>query len=189
MSKNIPETDEVLFKSHFSYRPIRPLSIKEQKFADNISQILNGIQDSVYIAVLPSYLSKDQRTRPLILNRKIIEKITINHGSIPLENLIINANDFDFFIQNLDGNPDKINLIKLIPGTQDFVLIGANRDNGYFLVTHYEVTAKSGNELKSLLGRGDFLDKSGFPLEPLINGAFFCQSKSERVSDKDTVIE
>ncbi len=37
------------------------------------------------------------------------------------------------------------------------LLIGAVQVNGYFLLTHYETEVTNGNELKSLLGRGDFI--------------------------------
>ena len=42
-----------------------------------------------------------------------------------------------------------------IPNSKNFLLIGALQQNGYFIVTHFEVEMLQGNELKSLLGRGD----------------------------------
>lgn len=95
----------------------------------------------------------------LVLSRSIVSS---DHCCLPLENFAITANDWDFIVKNVDGNPDKINLIKTIPGTSDFFVIAANRNNGFFLVTYFEYRAKNGKELKNLLqNKGDSLNKLG----------------------------
>lgn len=58
---------------------------------------------------------------------------------------------------------DKINLIKNIPNSDNFLLIGAVRDNGFYIITHFETEVLQGNELKSLLGRGDLISKDTRP--------------------------
>lgn len=94
------------------------------------------------------------------------------HGQMIPENLIINANDWDGALKNVrdpagkSPDPDKINLLKRIPDSDNVLVIGATRSNGFFMVTHYEVVPKSGNEIKSLLGRGDLLSSSGNALAP-----------------------
>jgi hypothetical protein len=173
-------------KTKFTSIQIRPLSENEQKYRLTVEKILDKTKDDGFIAIIPKFVSADCKSKMILIKRYIIDKITFDHGSILVENLIINANDWDIVLKNVDGNMDKINLIKLFPDSSNYLVIGANRDNGYFLVTHYEVIADAGNELKSLLGRGDSLDKYGFPLEPFVNGTFFRKSEPERVSGKGT---
>jgi hypothetical protein len=72
-------------------------------------------------------------------------------------------------VQSPDGritDSDKINLLKKVPNSDNLLVVGANRDNGFFTVTHYEIVPKSGNEVKSLLGRGDLLSADGDALNP-----------------------
>ena len=141
---------------------IRKLSTKEMRFYIKAQKVCNKQVPKATIAKLPAFVSQDGKKRSLILTRMIIEKIENDHGKIGIENLIINANDWEYVIKNVDGNPDKINLIKTIPGSYNLVTIGANRANGFFMVTHYETSTRSPNKLKNLLqNRGDSLDHTG----------------------------
>lgn len=63
-------------------------------------------------------------------------------------------------MRNVRGNRDKINLI--YPTTDEgFLRIAANRDNGFYIVTHYENIGGKSQKLKNLLEKGDFLDRNG----------------------------
>ena len=116
-----------------------------------------------------------------MLSKDIVLKIRSKHGDIDLANLLINAHDWDHVIKNLDRDKDKINLIKLIPNSDNFLLIGAVRNNGFFILTHFETEVMQGNELKSLLGRGDLISKDTRPGSH--SSSIETSSQSEGVSD------
>jgi hypothetical protein len=113
------------------------------------------------IGKLPGFASLDNKKRNLILSKGIVQKIERDHGNIIFENLIISVNDWDYIIKNVDKNKDKINLIKLIPDSSNLFLVGANRINGYFMLTYYEIIGGKKDKLKSLLLRGDSLNNTG----------------------------
>lgn len=145
-------------KSLFKSPVIRELYENEIKQRTKVRLVLLGKRKKAIIAILPELISHDGKSRPLILHKDIVMKIENDHGKIILENLIINANDWDYVIKNVNGNKDKINLIKILPNTPYFLTIGANRFNGFFTVTHYESRPKTDQTLKNLLhNKGDSL--------------------------------
>lgn len=162
-------------KTKFKSGPIRELSETEALIAFKIKAVIKGEREIENITKLPAFLSNDGEERHLIFSQTISEKIISDHGNIIPENLVINTNDWDVALKNLKAidpntgviatNPDKINLIKRVPKSDNFLVVAALRVNGFFIVTHYEVIPKS-NELKSLLGRGDLLASDGTPLGP-----------------------
>jgi hypothetical protein len=147
-------------KTQFKTKHIRKLNNREKRIITKIVLDLEN-KNTCNIALLPSFVSNDNKKRLLILNNNIINKIEKDHGKIILQNLIINANDWDYVIKNVDKNTDKINLIKVI-NSKGLLLIGANRINGYFMLTYFEITTKnSQTKLKNLLQRGDSLNNTG----------------------------
>lgn len=157
--KNNPVPSEP--KTQFKSPQIRDLKPEEQVSLQKVNAVLNGTSKTEIIAHTPDFVSNDGKERPLVFSSEIANKIK-SHGNLIPENLVLNANDWDYAIKNVDGNPDKINLIKKIPNSDNFLVIGANRDNGYFTVTHFEYSSKNGQELKNLLqNKGDALDKFG----------------------------
>ncbi len=144
-------------KSLFISKQIRKLTRTEGLYVINIVKIIQNKVDKNIISYIPHYVSYDNKIRPLILDINILLKIENKHGKISIENLLINAHDFDYIIRNVDNNIDKINLIKLIPKTNNFLIISAVRINGFFMLTHFVTEGLIGNELKSLLGRGELL--------------------------------
>lgn len=149
-------------KSLFTSLTIRELNTTENYYREKIKSMLLGDFEACTISMLPAFVSNDEKSRSLILKKEIINKIQNDHGRIIYENLIINANNWDYVIRNVEGNVDKINLIKIIPDTPYFLTIGANRVNGYFIVTHYESRPKKINTLKNLLkNKGDSLNHIG----------------------------
>lgn len=149
-------------KSLFISPVIRELNTEENYYKQKIELMLVDDLIVCTISLLPSFVSHDGKRRSLILHKNIINKIDKDHGKMILENLIINANNWDYVIKNVEGNIDKINLIKIIPDTPYFLTIGANRVNGYFVVTHYESRPKKINTLKNLLkNKGDSLNHIG----------------------------
>lgn len=136
--------------------------------------LLNKIERGI-IAVVPGFLSEDGKGRPLIFSRKIARKIIRDHGKFVSENVVINANDWDgalvqvrSYVKGILQRPTskKINLIKKIPNSRNFLLIAAETQNGFFILTHFETVASTSDKLKSLLGRGDLLGPTGTPLGP-----------------------
>lgn len=150
-------------KSQFISKQIRELNEVEKEFLQDLKDFIYLKKDKCIIPYLPQYISSDSKIRSLILSKEIVIKIINKHGKIPVNNLLINANDWDFIIQNIDKIKDKINIIKQIPNSDNFLLIGAVRDNGFFILTHFETEVLQGNELKSLLGRGDLISKDARP--------------------------
>lgn len=164
-------------KTVFTSTIIRALNEQEATFLPDVVKVIRGSIDKATIAHIPGSLAKDGVTRPLEISKDILtKKIIPKHGAPSPENLIINGNDWDAALKNMrvfgqDGkllpsNPDKINLLKKVPGTDNVLVIAANRADGHFVVSHYEIYPGSGNEIQSLLGRGDFVTRSGTALGP-----------------------
>lgn len=149
-------------KTIFKYnKNIRKLNKNESIYMQRLKLLIDDELDEIIISILPIFASYDYKIRPLIFNKNILHKIEVNHGKIIPENLIINANDWDYIIKNVDGNRDKINLIKMI-NDRHYITIGANRFNGFFVVTHYESRPKKINTIKNLLiNKGDSLNRIG----------------------------
>ena len=154
-------------KTSFASEAIRKLTNNEEFIFKQIDLVIRGDLERIEISRTEGFVSQDGKERPLIFSSLIAQKIIRDHGSFSLENLIINALEWEYVICNVDKNPDKINLIKKIPNTDTYLTIGANRDNGFFLVTHYEAIAKDSEKLKNLLrNKGDALDRSGRAVVP-----------------------
>ena len=149
-------------KSAFISNPIRELTATEDYYKQKINSMIAYNTKMCTLALLPSFASNDDKRRSLIFKQEILNKIENDHGKIIVENLVINANNWDYVIKNIEGNKDKINLIKMISNTKHFLTIGANRINGYFVVTHYESSPKKRGTLKNLLkNKGDSLNHIG----------------------------
>jgi hypothetical protein len=151
-------------KSPFISPQIRGLTQNEKKLADVAKSIVLGNCLEGTIAVIPPFVSRDQKPRVLIFNSLVANKIQTGsnaHGTILVENLIISANDWEYAVKNAKGNSRKITLIKKVPHSNNFFIIGASRVNGYYMITYFEVIAKNEKKLKNLLLKGDFLDRFG----------------------------
>lgn len=148
-------------KSPFKSKVMRGLSPQEGLIRREIIKLDQGMVENVEICRIPGFVTEDGKERSLILNREILEKVTGDHGIFSFENLIISSQDWEYAIKNVRNISNRINLIKIIPGTENFLVVGAFRINGYLAVTHFEVISKNGRELKNLLEKGDTLDRSG----------------------------
>lgn len=94
-----------------------------------------------------------------MLSREIVEKIESDHGTICPENMIINIHEWEYFIKDVDDKLGRINLIKMIPNSDNYLVIAASQDNGFYIVTHFETESKNGNNLKRLLKRGNVISR------------------------------
>jgi hypothetical protein len=54
---------------------------------------------------------------------------------------------------------DKMNLFKLLPNEDKFLLVGANKEDGYYVASHFEVIDKTGDKLIEYIKRGTPLDE------------------------------
>lgn len=146
-------------KSQFTSKIITNLKAEQSFFCERAKVLLKRESVLETLVFLPGKLSKDGKVRPLVLSLEIVDKIQSDHGNIIPENLICNAHDWEFATIDMDNNPDKINLIKLIPETDNYLLIAANRDNGFYTVTHFETQTTNNRNLKRLLNRGNVLNR------------------------------
>jgi hypothetical protein len=181
-------------KTPFVSLQIRELTKEERKALDVVRDVLCGRVQRDVIGKIPTCMCFDDKDRPLVLDKIIVEKIRRDHGNIIAENLVINVHDWDFGIKNMDRNPDRITLVKKITGSQNYLVIGANRDNGFFVVTHFEVVTRFEEKLKRLLKRGDVLDRfgrtpSGFKKTSSLHINPSCEERSslERFSGVETI--
>lgn len=146
-------------KSLFIHGPILPLRKNEEPYLWKLKDIIK--HKSIYenIGYVPGSVSGDGKMRPLILSRKIIGKITYDHGPICPENMIINAHRWDYIVSYPYKDIDKIVLIKNIPNSHNYLVLAANRNNGFYIVTQFEVEAITSANLKRRLGRGNVLSR------------------------------
>ena len=151
------EKHEKLKKSAFIHGPIKSLEISTHAYFENVKKVLANESTSEIIGILPCEVSLDGNERPLLLSREIVTKIEQDHGNICGENIIINAHEWEYVVLHVDEKIDRINLIKLIPDSENYLLIAANRENGFYLVTHFETESTNGNKLKRLLKRGNVI--------------------------------
>jgi hypothetical protein len=157
-------------KSPFKANLIRNLTTFEKITLEKLGGFSLKSQDMCTLGDLPEFVSFDNKPRPLILSRTVLEKIISDHGTFSYENLIITTHDWEYVIKNIRNDPDRINLIKKIPKSNNFLLIGAIRNNGFFMLTYFETITTTPRTLKNLLVRGDTLDRSGrTPLDLVSN--------------------
>lgn len=146
-------------KSLFIHGPLSSLKSEEETFFINAKNVLDNISDIEIISRIPEHISHDKKERPLLLSKEIVQKIESDHGKICPENLIFTAHRWEYIVTDIDKKPDRINLIKRIPDSDNYLLIAANRDNGFYIVTHFETESKNGNNLKRLLLRGNVISR------------------------------
>ena len=104
-------------KTRFASLQIRELVKEERRALDVVRDVLCGRVMRDVIGKIPACLSIDNKDRPLVLDKLIVNKIRRDHGNIIAENLVINVYEWDFGIKNMDKNRDRINLIKIIIST------------------------------------------------------------------------
>lgn len=73
--------------------------------------------------------------------------------------MIATANDWDYMIKDLNGTEGHINLIKELPDGSA-LLLGAKRQNGAFVTTHFEPTKSLEKVLKDAeINGGEVIEK------------------------------
>lgn len=128
-------------------------------YCRKIKNILKNSSIYENIGYVPGKASKDGKERSLILSKKIIKKIQLDHGVVCPDNIVINAHRWDYIVSYLYDKVDKIMLIKQIQNSHNYLVLAANRNNGFYIVTHFEVEAINDKNLKRRLGRGNVLSR------------------------------
>ncbi len=127
--------------SNFSFTPEK----KFEEWIENIENIKKGLVsdielDGKEIGIVINIWENGKNSVIIKLNYKNVQKIVFDHGSLPSNELVQTINAYDQGIY-IPGMPplirDKINLIKSKPNGGIYVA-GANRINGYGLVTFFE---------------------------------------------------
>ncbi len=146
-------------KSAFISKQIFNLTNKQERYNKKLKRLLSYKSNLETIGYLSSNLSFDNKERPLHLSREIVDKIESDHGPICAENIIINTHKWEYLILNFDKNVDRINIIKLVPNSNNYLVLAANRDNGFYIVTYFETRSLNEKNLKRLLGRGNVVSR------------------------------
>ena len=146
-------------KSQFTTKILKNLKDEQIFFSERVKLLLNRESALETLVHLPGNLSEDGKVRPLVLSLEIVDKIQADHGDILPENLILNAHEWEFATTNVDEKIDRINLIKRIPDSDNYLIIAASRDNGFYMLTHFETVSTNGNNLKRLLKRGSVISR------------------------------
>jgi hypothetical protein len=133
-------------KSSFKTRhPIHKLSLVEQSYQLTFLQILQGKIKEGVIAALPI------TAEPLYIDLFKILDIGRKHGDIPLENLIITANEPTSMICGVQDNIPYVTLLYEFQ-VGGFVL-STRKFNGHYVVTFFE--SADSMYLEAIKKRGD----------------------------------
>lgn len=146
------------------------LSGVKEEYQRNYDKIVNREGDHLEVGRIDWKVAYDGKERPAIFSQAIQNKIVWDHW-LDKANLLATVNQPDYIIKNVDGKADKINIIKKIEWTNDFVLIGADRQNGYFILSNYEVKSRNSKRLIKNLSRWEVVidnvgDSSSLNHEP-----------------------
>ena len=146
------------------------LSGVKEEYQRNYDKIVNREGDHLEVGRIDWKVAYDGKERPAIFSQAIQNKIVWDHW-LDKANLLATVNQPDYIIKNVDGKADKINIIKKIEWTNDFVLIGADRQNEYFILSNYEVKSRNSKRLIKSLSRWEVVidnvgDSSSLNHEP-----------------------
>lgn len=126
------------------------ISWVDKEYSDNYDKIVSWELVEWPVGKIDWSIAFDGKERPAIFSQTIKDKIDKDH-SLNKENLLWTIDKPDYIIKDFDKvkNPDKdkINLIRKIPWTNNFVLVAAERQNGFFILTNYEIHRNNANQM------------------------------------------
>lgn len=126
------------------------ISWVEKEYSDNYDKIISWEWDNLAVWKIDWSIAFDGKERPAIFSQAIRDKINKDH-SLDKQNLLWTIDKPDYIIKDFDKakNPDKdkINLIRKIPWTNNFVLVAAERQNWFFILTNYEIHRNTENKM------------------------------------------
>lgn len=153
-------TDRDFLKRQFSNKFELPLADSLKQKIQLVDLIKIGELEKWNLGDVPAIAFNDGKIRPLELSTSIYEKIFKKHGPFSHENLITTANDWDYLIKNLNWIEGHINLLKELPDGKA-LLIGARRENGAFVLTHFEPTKSLKDVLEDAKNNGGEVIEKG----------------------------
>lgn len=142
---------------HQTLSALRNLDKTEKEIKASMHKVIHGKLEKTNIVTIDGKVTFDGKPRNLYFSQRNVKDFETNHGKYSIDNFIITARSPKYILKNVDNNPDKINLIKPISWTNNYFVIGANRDNGYFVATYFEVVRNTDTSLKTLLWRGEIV--------------------------------
>ena len=176
-------TNRDFLKRQFSNKIELPLTDDLKQKTQLVDLIKIGELEKWSLGDVPAIAFNDGKVRPLELSTSIYEKIFKKHGPFNHENLIATANNWDYLIKNLGGTEGHINLLKELPEGKA-LLIGARRENGAFLLTHFEPTKSLEDVLKDAKEWGaEVISKQSLESTP----AKKTQSKNKEISEEEII--
>ena len=130
------------------------ISNVKQEYKDNFDKVINWEAKELPVWRIDWSLADDGQERDAIFSEATNTKVDRDHW-IDKSNLLWTINKPDYIIKDLDRakaeNPEtykeKINLIRKIPWTNNFVLVAAERQNWFFILTNYEVHRNNANKM------------------------------------------
>lgn len=126
------------------------ISWVEKEYSDNYDKIVSWEWDNLAVWKIDWSIAYDGKERPAIFSQAIKDKIDKDH-SLDKQNLLWTIDKPDYIIKDFDKEKypdrDKINLIRKIPWTNNFVLVSAERQNGFFILTNYEIHRNNANQM------------------------------------------
>ena len=128
------------------------ISNVKKEYWDNFDKIMIWEIEDWAVWKVQAWIAYDWKERPAIFSQDIRYKLDRDHG-IDKWNLLWTLDKPDYIIKNMNNDENKINIIRKIPWTNDYVLIWANRNNWYFIVTNYEVHKNNANQIMNDIKR------------------------------------
>ena len=128
------------------------ISKVEAKYRNNYDKVVDWEIERWEIWRIEWSVTYDGKERPAIFSKEIKEKIARDHW-LDKENMLWTLDKPDYIIKNMDGDPNRINLIRKIQWTNDYVLLSADRSNGFFILTNYEIHNNNPNRMLSSINR------------------------------------
>lgn len=148
-------------KRQFTNKHQLPLTENLKPKTQLVDLVKIGELEKGALAQVPEIAFSDGKARPLELTSDRYAKIFQKHWPFSHENLIATANDWDYLIKDLNGVEWHINLIKELPDGSS-LLIGAKRENGAFVLTHFEPTKSLKKVLEDAKKNGGEVIEKGF---------------------------
>ena len=182
--KNHTNIEEHAFKRwQFPNKYKLPLAQELKPKTELVEKIKLWEVEKWSIAQVPAIAFNDWKIRPLELTTDRYEKIFKKHWPFSHENFVATANEWDYLIKNLGGTEGHINLLKELPDGKA-LLIGARRENGAFLLTHFEPTKSIEGVLKDAKEWwAEVISKQSLEPTPVKK----TQSKNKEISEEELI--
>lgn len=162
------------------------ISNVKQEYSDNFDKIMEWKLDIWEIWRVEGKVAFDWKERPAIFSAEIKEKIERDHW-IDKANMLWTLEKPDYIIKNMNWDTNRINIIRRIPWTNNFVLLAADRSNWFFVVTNYETHNNTNNrmknELKRLIKRWELVVDNVWDIGSVLNSESTNMQETEQAGE------